>query len=319
MTTLFTAIFYLWLVLTFLLAVMWFLREQDRRRKDRQDNELEEELLSASGTGGTAANRDVAQSDQPAEEPVANSPVSADESDESDDPEAEDIKTPDEADRDADAVVEPLPWSKTGKNKQKSKSSQRKRSKGRAKSKVSAETADEPGEDLPSVVQPVEKTLVEETPTGEEPDVQPVEETLAEEEPFEDGPTEEAASVEPEVAKLPGIVDLLDGVTLPFDLTPLTTRIEDPNHHAIFVSPHPDAAEVGTAFADELVQQGFEIEAAGFDQALATRGTDKLSMRISPDAGTVADGSDLRYPSANENDVAIEVWIGNGSPPPLSN
>ncbi|MEM7326965.1 MAG: hypothetical protein AAF531_28030, partial [Actinomycetota bacterium] len=116
----------------------------------------------------------------------------------------------------------------------------------------------------------------------------------------------------------PRILDLLDGVTLPFDLTPLTARIADPETHIILISPHGDAAEVGTAFADELVEQGFAIEPAGFDQALAVRAGETLSMRISPEAGTITEGGQLRYPSVNDTDVAIEVWLGNGSPPALA-
>ena len=333
MTTLLTAILYLWLALTILLVVMWFLREQDRRNKDQHQNELEDELLNGPAGAGSEPATPAATGNEPVEaektepDPVEPKPASEPESEpehqesesksESVDDEPSDTEESAKAADEQTADVEPLPWSKNAK-KRKKKPSQRKPPKTKSKVKVATE---EPPVEEPAVEEPQT-----EEPAADEPIVEeaPVEESQAEEPAVDEAGANEAvdeAVVEESpseiAAQLPGIVDLLNGVTLPFDLTPLTARIEDPDRHAIFISPHPDAAEVGTAFADELVQQGFEIEAAGFDQALATRGDETLSMRISPDAGTVADGSDLRYPTAGETDVAIEVWVGNGSPPPL--
>ncbi len=278
MNTLLTAILYLWLALTILLAVMWFLREQDRRHKDRHENELEDELLAGStatqpaavGTAEVEEVEDVDVEVEPETE-VAEAETETEVAEAETEPEAETevAETEPEA-----AVAEPLPWSKNS-NKRKKKGGQAKRSKAKPKAKPASKKS-----------------------TTGEPSAEQDNKTV--------------------VAKPSGILDLLTGVTLPYDLTPLTARIEDPDRHAIFISPHPDAAEVGTAFADELVHQGFEIEPAGFDEALASRDEHSFTMRISPEAGKVADGSNLRYPSASETDVAIEVWIGNGSPPALS-
>ena len=71
---------------------------------------------------------------------------------------------------------------------------------------------------------------------------------VAAEEPAEDD--------RPIAEPLPTVDQLLEGITLTHDLVPLTARIEDPDRHAIFISSHPEPAEVGTAFADELATRG---------------------------------------------------------------
>ena len=122
------------------------------------------------------------------------------------------------------------------------------------------------------------------------------------------------------VASHPGptVLELLDGAVLPYDLTPVTGRLTEPERHVIFLSPNPDAEAVGTAFADELDRLGYSIEPDGLDGARATRGDNTLLLRIRPNAGTVPDGQPHRYPTAGPSDVAIEIWTGQGGPPPLS-
>ncbi len=114
------------------------------------------------------------------------------------------------------------------------------------------------------------------------------------------------------------VLDLLDGIALPYDLTPTTGCIAEPDRHAIFLSSHGDAEAVGTAFADELARLGYRIEPDGLDQARATRDDQVLMLKISPDAGTRGSGDHRRYPTAGDNDVAIEVWTGQDSPPALN-
>ncbi|MGB5755974.1 MAG: hypothetical protein WBM50_03590, partial [Acidimicrobiales bacterium] len=116
----------------------------------------------------------------------------------------------------------------------------------------------------------------------------------------------------------PTVLELLDGAVLPYDLTPVTGRLTEPDRHVIFLSPNPDAEAVGTAFADELDRLGYTIEPDGLDGARATRGDDTLLLRISANAGAVPDGQQHRYPTAGPSDVAIEIWTGQGGPPPLS-
>jgi outer membrane biosynthesis protein TonB len=86
MTTLLTAILYLWLALTILLVVMWFLREQDRRNKDQHQNELEDELLNGTAGAGSEPATPAATGNEPVEaektepDPVEPKPASEPES-----------------------------------------------------------------------------------------------------------------------------------------------------------------------------------------------------------------------------------------------
>ncbi|MGI9595598.1 MAG: hypothetical protein ACR2QK_05540, partial [Acidimicrobiales bacterium] len=106
-------------------------------------------------------------------------------------------------------------------------------------------------------------------------------------------------------------------VDLPFDLSPTIGGVADPAHHAVFLSPHGDPADIGTAFSDELAKLGFTIEPAGLDEALAIRDRQVISLRITPEAGLVSAGGRPRFPTATSTDVALEVWTGQGPPPPL--
>lgn len=127
-----------------------------------------------------------------------------------------------------------------------------------------------------------------------------------------------SGSTRPPPPRPPTIGELLDGVALPFGLMPSAGRIAEPHRHAVFLSTHPDPGDVGTAFADQLVDRGFAIEPAGLDEALAIRGADVLSLRITPEAASVKTGGRPRYPTAGAADVALEVWIGQGPPPALA-
>lgn len=114
------------------------------------------------------------------------------------------------------------------------------------------------------------------------------------------------------------LTDMLDGIRLPYDLMPVTSVVEDPDRHLVFLTTHSNAGEVGTRFADELERLGFELESVEFDQAVAVRGDDVLSMKIVPDAGQVDVGGNPRYGAAASGDVALETWIGRSPVPPSS-
>lgn len=112
------------------------------------------------------------------------------------------------------------------------------------------------------------------------------------------------------------LADMLEGIRLPYDLMPVTTEVEDADRHLIFLTTHSNAEEVGQRFADELERLGFELETVDFDQAVASRGDDVVSMKIVPDAARIEGAESLRYGPAGPGDVALEAWIGRSSVPP---
>jgi hypothetical protein len=112
------------------------------------------------------------------------------------------------------------------------------------------------------------------------------------------------------------LTDMLDGIQLPYDLTPITSAVEDPDRHLIFLTTHSNAEEVGTRFADELIRLGYAFTPIGLDQAIATRGDDIVSMMIAPKADEVRNASGPRYGAAGPGDVALELWTGRSSTPP---
>lgn len=112
--------------------------------------------------------------------------------------------------------------------------------------------------------------------------------------------------------------DILEGLNLPYDLTPVTAMVEDPDRHMIFLTTHSNAGEVGQRFADELEALGFDLESVDFDQAIALREADVVSMKIVPDADEVRNGDHPRYGAAGRGDVALELWVGRSPVPPAA-
>lgn len=112
------------------------------------------------------------------------------------------------------------------------------------------------------------------------------------------------------------MTDLLEGIRLPYDLMPITSAVEDADRHVVFLTTHSNAGEVGKRFADELERLGFELESVEFDQAVAVRGSDVVSIKIVPEADQVEVAGGRRYGAAGRGDVALEAWIGRSPVPP---
>lgn len=239
MTTLLTALFYLWLVITILLAAMWFVRRLDERKAVEQDEEDVYGLPS--------------EDDYPTAQPL---------------------------DQPAQATVEPETELEIG---------------------DSDPEADSAAETEPTAEADSEAQAEPETQTTAEPD--PTAETVAEAEPS-------AAAPSP-VIDDGSLAALLAQADLPYDLTPTADRATTNGEIAERVtlrSTHPDAADVGTAFADELVRLGYNIEPDGMDKAKAVRDESAFFLRIHPDAAGVEQDGEPRFPTAGPADVVIEVW-----------
>ncbi len=114
------------------------------------------------------------------------------------------------------------------------------------------------------------------------------------------------------------LADMLDGIDLPYDLSPVTSVVDDPDRHLVFLTTHSNAEEVGRRFADELERLGFRFEPVDFDQAVGTRGDDIVSVKVVPDADQVDLGDGPRYGAAGRGDVALELWVGRTAAPPAA-
>lgn len=346
MTTLLTALFYLWLVTSILLCALWFLRRQDRSRRDEPDPDvllpgfdgpdLEGGIVEVSPAANIV---DPVDTDNPINAVNPINPLTAQrlaneqanghtngtpETAEQPEP-GRDSEVLDEADTvDGGIDVEPAIEQVNG------SSSNGDSPNGSTANSGAAEQPQADSGATTTTTQTKNQTGTQtekrtETVTANSGEVSI--DDLESERPSATKNAQNgskgkkpAGKAEPssEVVRPPTILELLDGISLPYDLTSLTARIEDPDRHAVFLSTHGDAGDVGTAFADQLVELGYEIEAAGFDQATAKRNGDVVSMRISADAGSCDEGEEPRYPTANASDVAIEVWTGTGPPPQLA-
>lgn len=116
------------------------------------------------------------------------------------------------------------------------------------------------------------------------------------------------------------LTELLSEFDLPHDLKPLggdNNEGPDLGAHVTLVSNHGDAADVGTALADELEGLGYNFEPVGHDRGVAKRGTEVIAMRIIPDIGA-SDASDhYRSSGISESAVVVEMWSGHSSPDQL--
>ncbi len=114
----------------------------------------------------------------------------------------------------------------------------------------------------------------------------------------------------------PDLTGLLTEFDLPYDLEPLTDdRTEETEYggHIALVSEHGDAAEVGTALADALVEIGYNFEPIGHDRGLAKRGSDLIALRIIPEVGESDVSERYAQSAVNDSSMVIEMWSGQAA------
>ncbi len=103
---------------------------------------------------------------------------------------------------------------------------------------------------------------------------------------------------------------------MPYGLEPLPGSIDDEQEHGghvALVSEHGDAAEVGTALADALVDRGYEFEAIGHDRGLARRSSDLIALRIIPEIGTSDVHNHYSQLGLADSAMVIEMWSGQAA------
>lgn len=108
------------------------------------------------------------------------------------------------------------------------------------------------------------------------------------------------------------IAELLSGIRLPVDLTPVPPTDPALATTALTFTSDGDPATVGGAFADELERLGYEIFSLSDTDAVARR-----SAADATDGEATGDGSETLSMSIRLTDpgLAIDVWVGAGESP----
>jgi hypothetical protein len=113
------------------------------------------------------------------------------------------------------------------------------------------------------------------------------------------------------MGRRPTIANLVQGISLPYDLAPLTTMVERPDvgDRVAFWSDRAPAEVVGAAVADEFERLGFTIEPVGSDTLRLSRDGQALMARLHASPGLSNIGGVPAFPSVPPNSVVLELWV----------
>jgi hypothetical protein len=124
-------------------------------------------------------------------------------------------------------------------------------------------------------------------------------------------PPEHVLSPEPPPVGRPAstsIVELLEGISLPHGLVPLTqSSPTGPGSTLVAATDTAPPEDVGTALADELERLGYTITTTGDQTALAQGRRGTIEIEIHPSSSTAVDGGTLRFPTAPPGSVVVEM------------
>jgi hypothetical protein len=115
----------------------------------------------------------------------------------------------------------------------------------------------------------------------------------------------------PTIGRRATVADVVQGITLPYDLAPLTTLVERPGvgDRVAFWTDRAPAEVVGAAVADEFERLGFAIEPVGSDTMRVTRDGQALMARLHASPGLADVGGVPAFPSVPPNSVVLELWV----------
>jgi hypothetical protein len=140
---------------------------------------------------------------------------------------------------------------------------------------------------------------------------------VAERSPAPEGP----ASPRPSGPMVSTVAELLAGIRLPNDLTPVVdmaprTGVLD---RVAFASSSAPAETLGPAFTGELERLGFTVTPTAYDTVEIERGADLARVVIHPVGHRAAVEGQIGFPYVREGSVVVEVWIpalrGGGTTP----
>jgi hypothetical protein len=104
------------------------------------------------------------------------------------------------------------------------------------------------------------------------------------------------------------IVGLLEGISLPHGLVPLTqSSASGLGSTLVACTDTASPEDVGTALADELERLGYSITTTGDQTALADGPRGTIEIEIHPSSSTAVDGGTLRFPTAPPGSVVVEM------------
>jgi hypothetical protein len=106
------------------------------------------------------------------------------------------------------------------------------------------------------------------------------------------------------------IADMVRGIELPCDLTPLVgaERRSGAREAVAFVTRSFDAATVGQEVGAELRRLGFELSPRHATEVIATRDDDWLGAAVHRDGSAVTRGDRPAFPGAGVGSVVLELW-----------
>jgi hypothetical protein len=117
-------------------------------------------------------------------------------------------------------------------------------------------------------------------------------------------------SVVPPAPPRAAIADMVRGIQMPCDLTPLVgvDRPVGARESAAFVTRTHDATTVGRAMGEELRRLDFELTTRHATEVVATRGDDWLLVAVHGSADSVERGDRPAFPGAGPGSVVVELW-----------
>lgn len=105
----------------------------------------------------------------------------------------------------------------------------------------------------------------------------------------------------------PTVADLLEGISLPCDLSPIvdTGRALDP-YRVAFVTNRATPAEVGAGLGDELERLGFSLATVSDTELEATKDGGRVVVTLHPNPSTVTFGAAPAFPNLPSGSVVVE-------------
>jgi hypothetical protein len=106
------------------------------------------------------------------------------------------------------------------------------------------------------------------------------------------------------------IAELVSGIDLPCDLTPLVgaERRSGARDTVAFVTRTSDAPTVGRAIGEELRRLGYDLTPRTETEVTARRGDDWLGAAVHADGSKVERGDRPAFPGAGRGGVVVELW-----------